>query len=340
MRMASVGLLAWGSLMAGACFVRGQETSVRAQETETDLIDKFETHQSPAAKPARVAKPAQTAKPEFLPRPSKSEQNIIDALDKTTEVAFRDNDLMEAVNYLMEIHSIEIWVDTVRVNPDDVKVTLEASKVSLRSCLNLLLEPHGLRFLIEDDVLKVTSSEFAESKLITRTYPVGDLFESVEEAKELRDLLECGLGLNHDGDAARTLVISTTARVVVMRQSHQVHDQLLQILRDLRDDRAENSSHELVLNVGFERDTSGKKKSEIPFVFHNERYVEIPAIGDDLKDKKRALTTKYGQDAVRNTIVLIRADSAVPTVQIQQLIKKCQDAGFTRFSLRAVQEEE
>ena len=326
MRIAGAGLLVWSGLIAGT-------HSVLAQESKADAGGKVETVDSPAAKPVR------TGKPEFLPRRSKSEQTIINALDKPTEVAFQDNPLNDALNYLKDRHEIEIWIDTAQVNPDDVTVTLETSKVSLRSCLNLILEPHGLCFLVEDDVLKVTSLEYAENKFITRTYPVGDLFESAEDAQELTELLQCGLGLSPSDENPRPLMISTTARVLVIRQTHQVHDQLLQLLRNLRDERAEDSSHEFVLNVGFERDTNGRKKSEIPVVFYNESYVGVPEFGDDLEDEKSALTEKFGPDAVGNTTVLIRADPAVPFAQIQQLFKKCEDAGFTKFSLRATSEE-
>ena len=233
-RAASLGLLVSGGLMAGAPTITAQDAN-KAREVDGDLIDKFETFKSLAAKSVR------TAGPEFLPRRSKNEQKIVDALGKPTEVAFRDNDLAGALSYLAELHQIEIWVDRVRVNPDDVMVTLESTTVSLRSCLNLILEPHGLCYLVEDDILKVTSTEVAESKFITRTYPVGDLFSTPEEAEELLQVLECGLGLRHGDEAPRSLAIFAKSRALVVRQTHQVHDQLLQLLRDLRDDVAENS---------------------------------------------------------------------------------------------------
>ncbi len=323
-RVASLGLMVVTGLMAGAPAIRAQEA---------DLIDKFETTKS------LVAKSVRTTGPEFLPRLSKSEQKIVDALGKTTEVAFRDNDLAGALSYLAELHQIEIWVDSVRVNPEDVTVTLESTTVSLRSCLNLILEPHGLCFLVEDDILKVTSTEVAESKFITRTYPVGDLFSTPEEAEELLQVLECGLGLRHGDEAPRSLAISTKSRALVVRQTHQVHDQLLQLLRDLRDDPADDSPQELVLNFGFERDRDGTNKSAVPLVFFNELYVEVSELTPALEQEKRGMTAKYGKDAVQNTTVVVRAGAEVPAKLVQQLIKKCQDSGFTKFTLRAMSKE-
>lgn len=206
-----------------------------SQDGDVDpvLIDKFETFKSAQSKGGI---------PEFLPRPSATERAIYAALDMTTEVTFRDNDLGTALDYLKETHGIEIWVDKVRVNVQDYTVTLESSKASFRSCLNLILEPHALCYVVEDDVLKITTQEAADTKMITRTYPAGDLFSNPEEAEELTAVLECGLGLNPNVEGPRPLKISTKSRAIVLRQTHRVHDQLLQLLRDLRQAPADTTS--------------------------------------------------------------------------------------------------
>ena len=97
--------------------------------------------------------------------------------------------------------------------------------------------------------------------------------------------------------------------------------------------------HELVLNFGFKRDTDGKKLDPVPTIFYNERYVEVGQLTPDLEQEKRVLEAIHGKDVIDKVTVLIRADSEVPTGLVQQLIKKCQDNGFTKFSLRATSEE-
>lgn len=97
--------------------------------------------------------------------------------------------------------------------------------------------------------------------------------------------------------------------------------------------------HELVLNFGYERDREGNKKSPIPTVFYNERYVEVAQLTPDLEQEKRVMEALHGKDVIDKVTVLIRADSEVPTGLVQQLIKKCQDNGFAKFSLRATAEE-
>lgn len=97
--------------------------------------------------------------------------------------------------------------------------------------------------------------------------------------------------------------------------------------------------HELVLNFGFERNTDGSKKSPIPSIFYNGQYVEVGRLGPDLEQEKRVMESLHGKEVIPETTVLIRADQDVPTGLVQELIKKCQEVGFSKFSLRATSEE-
>lgn len=97
--------------------------------------------------------------------------------------------------------------------------------------------------------------------------------------------------------------------------------------------------HELVINFGYERDANGVRKNPVPTVFYNEKYVEVAQMSPDLEQEKRVMEAIHGKEVIDKVTVLIRADSEVPTGLVQQLIKKCQDNGFTKFSLRATSEE-
>ena len=131
-----------------------------------------------AGDPATAKKPPEV---EFLPRPSKDEQKILDALAKPTTVEFLDLPLEDCVTFLKEYHSINVWLDKGKLSDEgvalDQPITLKLAGVSLRSVLNLLLEPVQLAYVVEDDVMKITTEEQAKKKLFTRTYPVGDLYQ-------------------------------------------------------------------------------------------------------------------------------------------------------------------
>jgi len=96
--------------------------------------------------------------------------------------------------------------------------------------------------------------------------------------------------------------------------------------------------HELVLNFGYERGVDGAKRSSVPYVFYNERYVEVAGLSADLEREKRMMEATHGKDITKDVTVLIRADSDIPTGLVQELVRKCQDHGFTKFSLRATVE--
>ena len=302
-------------------------SSLNAQEVELDLIDKVEIHNVGVA-----AVDTQQGTAEFLPRLSPKEEKILAALSRQTEVAFRDNDLTSALEHLKEMHEIEIWIDASRLDLGNLNVTLEISDVPLRSCLNLMLEPLDLAYFIEDDTLKITSQEIAAAKFVTRTYPASDLFSSHEEMIELTRVLETGLGLLQKQGVPNQLIVSRKSQSIILRQSHQMHDQLLQLLRTLRETNTNERiakmvpfPFEITLNIGFERDAQGTKLGNEPRVFYNEQY--SPA--EKVSLEKNAFPSRR---------LLISADRDVPSGSMRQLIEKCRAAGFTNIMIKAVEQ--
>lgn len=114
-----------------------------------------------------------------LVRYNPNEERIRRTLDKPTEVNFIEMTLEDAINYLKDYHSINIWIDKPTLADEgvalDQTVTLQLSGVSFRSTLKLLLEPYQLTWVIEDEVMKITTSVRAGERLSTRVYPVADL---------------------------------------------------------------------------------------------------------------------------------------------------------------------
>lgn len=198
-----------------------------------------------------------------------------------------------------------------------------------------MLEPRGLCFLVEDDVLKVTLSSIAESKLVTRTYPVGDLVDSPDDCTDLIDVLMCGLGLKPADDGQRPLTISRKNHLLTMRGPHRLHDELLQLLRNMRQLSVDSSPTEVVLHLGYERDRNGAKRHADPSVICGSTIFEIKDSEPALRQERNHLTDRYGHPATDNLTVVIRpVDPDVSVDWINQLARKCQAAGFGRLALR------
>jgi biopolymer transport protein ExbD len=97
---------------------------------------------------------------------------------------------------------------------------------------------------------------------------------------------------------------------------------------------------ELVLNIGFIRNTAGEKLNPSPVLFYAGSDIPLDKIKPELEQEKRLFVLKAGtEDVLKEVAVVIRADADVPTGLVQGLIKTCQEIGYTKFSLKATQEE-
>jgi hypothetical protein len=54
-------------------------------------------------------------------------------------------------------------------------VNMSLSGISLRSALKIILEPLALTYVIQDEVMRITTETKAEELMSTRVYPVADL---------------------------------------------------------------------------------------------------------------------------------------------------------------------
>lgn len=198
---------------------------------------------------------------EYFPKPSKHEIKIREALDLPTSIEFLDLPLVDCMAYLTQYHKINIWFDRKTLTEEGVRldqpITLKLAGVTLRSILKLLLEPVQLTYVIEDDVMKISTPAGVGHKVITRTYPVRDLYrgpireegQPVDEKGAPRraplaprpgDLetaitkaIEPDSWEHADGPGSITYV--SEAGSFVIRQTTAAHEQILQLLRDLRD---------------------------------------------------------------------------------------------------------
>jgi len=198
---------------------------------------------------------------EYFPRPTKDEAKIIAALEKPTSLEFVDLSLEKCIEFLKEYHKINIWLDLQTLTKLgvalDQPITLKLAGVTLRSVLKLLLEPVQLTYVIDDDVMKITTSAEANEKLLTRTYPVHDLYYgpviAEDQPADEKDALRRAASEPRPGDLETAIVRTIDpaswddkngpgsmtyvreAGSLVIRQRPSVHEQILQLLRDLRE---------------------------------------------------------------------------------------------------------
>ena len=114
-----------------------------------------------------------------LRKNSPIEQRLEAALAERTDLAFTDTPLTDAIDFLEDVHGISIIIDTAALQDEGVDpsspVNIELSGITLRSALKLMLTPLQLTYVIEDEVMKITTQAKADEVLTTRVYPVADL---------------------------------------------------------------------------------------------------------------------------------------------------------------------
>lgn len=96
---------------------------------------------------------------------------------------------------------------------------------------------------------------------------------------------------------------------------------------------------ELVLNVGFIRNSDGVPTHKDPLIFRGGGSdFLVKDFGPQLEMEARVAKAK--QIDPKSMTIVIRADAEVPTGDVQQLIKIAQESGFEKFALKAKSEEQ
>ncbi len=111
---------------------------------------------------------------------TEKEMAIQRALRKEVEVSFTDQPLGDVLVQLGNLAGISIYLDpqglAAEGGTSDMQVTIHLNEpVQLKSALNLILEQFGLTYLVQDEVLKVTSPTIRLTQKETRSYNVADL---------------------------------------------------------------------------------------------------------------------------------------------------------------------
>jgi hypothetical protein len=103
------------------------------------------------------------------------EKRIEKALSGATTLKFIETPLNDVVGYLADLHGIEIQIDNKALkeagSSASTAITLSASNVKLRTALWLMLQPLNLAYVINEEVLLITTEEKA-AKLNAKLYPV------------------------------------------------------------------------------------------------------------------------------------------------------------------------
>ncbi len=125
-------------------------------------------------------------------------ERIQAALDQDTALDFVDTPLEQVAAFLRDQHDIEIQLDHVAMNDVGIALTRSLKGISLGSALKLMLSDLDMTYIIQHDVLLLTTTEAAASRPEVRVYNVskllGDGTDSTELAATISQALYAGGG--------------------------------------------------------------------------------------------------------------------------------------------------
>ena len=111
---------------------------------------------------------------------TEKELEIEQKLKTPVSLQFEEAPLSEVMDYLATLAQVNLHLDPQGLaeegvtSNDPVTITLKEN-VSLKSALNLILQPLHLSYVIKDEVLKVTSEQLVDGEVYSVTYNVADL---------------------------------------------------------------------------------------------------------------------------------------------------------------------
>ncbi|WP_197439612.1 hypothetical protein [Calycomorphotria hydatis] len=131
---------------------------------------------------------------------TEEELRIESALTRQVSLNFDNEPLQSVVEHLAALTDVNIVIDRLGLDEmgvtTDTPVSIHVEGIQLKSALNILLRQLQLGYMIEDEVLKITSYLRRQGKFVVRTYPVADLVMPIPNF-----LPSGGTGMSSSGEA-------------------------------------------------------------------------------------------------------------------------------------------
>ena len=225
-----------------------------------------EDKQQKPVQTARQSTPTAQAPPTFYPALTRGETRIEEELNKDSEANFPKVPLSETMTYFSALHNIPIQIqkqdlEDAGVSVDEL-IDVHLEEISLQNELDYILKPLNLTYVVDGDMLLITSRQKADQMFQTRVYPVGDLcnsgpddyaaLETVIRTARLgrwspvaREQHSSGYPAprNKAGSSALNWMGGTISehpqsQSLVITQTYQAHKAIARLLEDLRKARA------------------------------------------------------------------------------------------------------
>jgi RNA polymerase sigma factor (sigma-70 family) len=218
-------------------FSKRPKTAVRTAAKTTDKADEGDK---------RTDEEQETETVIHYRRLTEKESRLYDALQAETEVAFVETSLRDALDYIEQLHGIDVVINEKEIADEgaspEVRLSLELKGVSLHSALSLMLEPHDLDYVVKNEVLMITAAAKAEEFRELRVYDLKQLstlipkldFDDVDDVKRVESVIKNAVQGDWAPEDEDGGTISLTSAGLVVRQNQRTHREIENLLEQLR----------------------------------------------------------------------------------------------------------
>ncbi|MCG8587415.1 MAG: hypothetical protein MI757_22135 [Pirellulales bacterium] len=142
---------------------------------------------------------------------TKKELEIEQKLKTPVLMKFNEEPLSEVMSHLSKVAGIDIFLDPRGLSAEgvstDTPVSLKLNnEISLKSALNVILNQLQLGYVIEDEMLKITSLSTRENDIYAQTYNVADLIIAIPNFGQ-----QTGMGLQSELQRAMNTATGATS---------------------------------------------------------------------------------------------------------------------------------
>jgi hypothetical protein len=161
---------------------------------------------------------------------------------------FADTPLEEVINFLQDQYEIPMQIDSAALDEHgisvDEPVTISLRNVSLRSALRLMLKQLQLTAVVDNEVLVITTSEDADTRIKVCVYDVRDLIDGQAQIalSELTDVITSCVSPESWAESRRGSIRSYPPNLLVIAQPQRVHEQIQGLLKRMRQMRQRPSA--------------------------------------------------------------------------------------------------
>jgi len=221
------------------------------------------------AAPAKKAEPPAVAvksQPVFYPALTEREKLIDSMLKRDTQANFPKVHLAETMVYFSHLHNIPVllqdkYLEEAGVTREEI-IDVNFKDQSLQNVLDYILEPLDLTYVVDKEMVLITTKERAAQMFKTRVYPVGDLCRTSLDGYSALEMvirnarigawkpqtinqLPPGYGTTGKDpwvdtfqSKGGTISVHEPSKSLVISQTYHAHEAIVKLLQDLRQAQA------------------------------------------------------------------------------------------------------